>query len=619
MNHATDTELLRAYVEERSERAFTELVRRHVDLVYSVARRTQLDSHLAEDVAQAVFRALAVQAPNLTKHPVLAGWLHRTARNIAAQTVRTECRRRSRENEASIMNINDPTPDPNSVALRHLDTALGDLRESDRDVLLLRYFEQKSMRYIARTLGIEADAAQKRVSRALERLRNLLIQRGVTMEAGTLAVLLTNQSVEAAPPALVARITTTVSAAAGATAAGTTLIHWGFLMSNATKSTLAATAGLTLLGSVTWFGWNRHASRNSGPAPADWQAASSSTSAPRPRNLWRPPNAPGSGVPTAPRSETHPPELKEAFMRHPRTKVVENRLSALMVVVRKLDELFIADELALTSALANAGPREAHSHRARLEELAAQREQMKSEWTAYLQDMAARERSEILAEVSAGHIPDPYDQSLPASPAFPEPGASQLARDPNLSDDLTRLRHQLDQLEPAEAVTAAQAMIRRAPDSAEARLLLGNSYARLGDFHSAATTFDEALALAPNHPMIQSRRAEMSLYNGQIDEAAALWESLTPTRDLPPDWLAWNRFLTQLKQGFITEAERTASGFMQASAELACGSRAALLFQDGAAEEAEAWLAGLVTHSDARTRQRYLYSLRALGWSEKQP
>jgi tetratricopeptide (TPR) repeat protein len=175
---------------------------------------------------------------------------------------------------------------------------------------------------------------------------------------------------------------------------------------------------------------------------------------------------------------------------------------------------------------------------------------MKSKWTAYVQAMGARERAEILAEVKAGHIPDPPDHSLPAAPALPAPEASQLVDDPNLTNDLSRLRQQIDQLEPGEAVTAAQALIRRAPDSAEARLLLGNSYARLGDFRSAATTFDEALSLVPNHPTIQSKRAEMALYNGQIAEAAALWDSLTPSRDLPPDWLAWNRFLTKLKQGF---------------------------------------------------------------------
>ena len=79
MNDQSDSQLLRAYAERRSEAAFAELVRRHVDLVYSAARRMVCDSHLAEDVTQGAFVALAKNAAQLTNRPVLSGWLHRTA------------------------------------------------------------------------------------------------------------------------------------------------------------------------------------------------------------------------------------------------------------------------------------------------------------------------------------------------------------------------------------------------------------------------------------------------------------------------------------------------------------------------------------------------------------
>ncbi|MCI0541451.1 MAG: hypothetical protein L0Z50_40140 [Verrucomicrobiales bacterium] len=104
MNSPTDSELLRDYAERRSEAAFAELVRRHVDLVYSAALRMVCDSHLAEDVTQGAFMALARSAPQLNGRAVLSGWLHRTAQNIAAQTVRTDVRRRAREQEAAAMN-----------------------------------------------------------------------------------------------------------------------------------------------------------------------------------------------------------------------------------------------------------------------------------------------------------------------------------------------------------------------------------------------------------------------------------------------------------------------------------------------------------------------------------
>src|SRR5438128_7041460 len=104
MNSLTDQQLLRDYTGRRSEAAFAELVRRQVDFVYSAALRMVRDAHLAEDVTQGVFVALAQNARQLTNRAVLSGWLHRTAQNIAAQTVRTDVRRRAREQEAAVMN-----------------------------------------------------------------------------------------------------------------------------------------------------------------------------------------------------------------------------------------------------------------------------------------------------------------------------------------------------------------------------------------------------------------------------------------------------------------------------------------------------------------------------------
>src|SRR5438093_2162221 len=103
MNSLTDQQLLRDYTERRSEAAFAELVRRHVDLVYSAALRMVRDPHLAQDVAQGAFVALAQNALQLTDRPVLSGWLHRTAQNLAANTIRSDVRRRAREQEAVAM------------------------------------------------------------------------------------------------------------------------------------------------------------------------------------------------------------------------------------------------------------------------------------------------------------------------------------------------------------------------------------------------------------------------------------------------------------------------------------------------------------------------------------
>src|SRR5213596_1489271 len=146
MNSPTDQQLLRDYTGRRSEAAFAELVRRHVDFVYSAALRLVRDSHLAEDVSQSVFLALARNARQLADRPVLSGWLHRTTQNLAANTVRSDVRRRAHEQEAAAMNELFAT-EPDAVWEQvepHLDAALCELSESDRDALLLRYFERKS-------------------------------------------------------------------------------------------------------------------------------------------------------------------------------------------------------------------------------------------------------------------------------------------------------------------------------------------------------------------------------------------------------------------------------------------------------------------------------------------
>src|SRR5882757_2180865 len=107
-----DAELLRRYAEEHSEAAFADLVQRHLDLVYSTAlRQLRGDAHLAQDVAQLVFTALARKAASLAGRTTLAGWLYLSTHHAAAQAVRSAQRRHTREKEAHVMQELFSNPD----------------------------------------------------------------------------------------------------------------------------------------------------------------------------------------------------------------------------------------------------------------------------------------------------------------------------------------------------------------------------------------------------------------------------------------------------------------------------------------------------------------------------
>jgi RNA polymerase sigma factor (sigma-70 family) len=204
--------LLTDYAKNGSESAFRELVARYLDLVFSTAvRLVDGDTHRAEDVAQTVFADLARRATTLSPEVMLGGWLHRRTCHAAATLMRSERRRRKREWEAAEMDALEREDDTGYEPLAPvLDDAINQLRAEDRAALILRYFEGRDLRAVGEALGSNEDAAQKRVARALEKLRDLLAQRGVTASGAGLATVLGAHAVSAAPAGLV----TTVSSAA---------------------------------------------------------------------------------------------------------------------------------------------------------------------------------------------------------------------------------------------------------------------------------------------------------------------------------------------------------------------------------------------------------------------
>ena len=219
-----DLTLLREYARLNSEEAFAALVSRHINLVYSVALRQVRDSHLAEEITQAVFIILARKAGSLGPKTILSGWLCRTARYASANALTIQRRRQHREQEAYMQSIlNEPAPDETWAHIAPLlDAAMEKLGQKDHDALVLRFFENKNFEEVGAALGASEDAAKMRVGRALEKLRKFFTGRGVRSTAGSIAGAISTNSVQAAPVAL-AKSVTAVAIAKGVAASGSTL------------------------------------------------------------------------------------------------------------------------------------------------------------------------------------------------------------------------------------------------------------------------------------------------------------------------------------------------------------------------------------------------------------
>ena len=212
----SDFQLLSRYGREGSEEAFAEVVRRYLDLVYSAALRQVRSRALAEEVAQAVFVDLVRNINQLSSETVLAAWLYEVTRRTAIDVVRSESRRSAREKIVCEMNTNDDSSDPWDEIRPVLDEGMSSLSDTDRVVVLLRYFEGRSLREVGQKLGLSEGAAQKRVSRAVERLRAFLVKRNIPVDSASLVGLVSTKAVHVAPVGLA------LAVSSATTLAGTT-------------------------------------------------------------------------------------------------------------------------------------------------------------------------------------------------------------------------------------------------------------------------------------------------------------------------------------------------------------------------------------------------------------
>jgi RNA polymerase sigma factor (sigma-70 family) len=249
MPDANDIALLREYADFNSESAFSEIVHRRINLVYSVALRLTGNGQDAQDVTQAVFVILAKKAADISPKTVLTGWLYETTRFTAMNFLTCKTRRHAREQEAYMQSILDSNTESIWRQLAPmLEEAMARLSEKERTLVALRFFENRSVAETAAALGIQEWAVRKRLERALGKLQQFFAKRGVSSTAATIAGAISSNSVQTAPIGLTKTISA-VAIAKGATASASTLtLITGALKIMAwTKVKTAVVAGVVVL------------------------------------------------------------------------------------------------------------------------------------------------------------------------------------------------------------------------------------------------------------------------------------------------------------------------------------------------------------------------------------
>ena len=275
-----DRELIAQFAATRDAQAFEELVRRHVDWIYAAARRHVGEANAA-DVTQAVFVVLAEKSASAARQPALAPWLFGVLRFACLRCQRDDGRRRKHERAAAeqakhAMDHTDAAEREQMLAM--LDELVAKLRERDRRPVIMRFYQRCSFAEIGQALGVSEEAARKRVTRSVDRLRAMFASRGVSGAPGdAMQMFAVTSLLHAAPPAIAAHAaqaavlhgTAAAAGASGVFAKGAIVMMRIQQLQRVAMVLLAVTTVAAVGGAAT------HVLGNGGPPPTSVAAGTS--------------------------------------------------------------------------------------------------------------------------------------------------------------------------------------------------------------------------------------------------------------------------------------------------------------------------------------------------------
>jgi RNA polymerase sigma factor (sigma-70 family) len=276
---------LQNFTSTRCERAFRKLTEGHAGLVYSTALRVvDGDAATAQDVVQMVFTSLARRPQAVRDGKALAAWLHRVAVGCAVDAVRGESRRRKREQLSMHMTPSATSAtEPDDLwqqAAPVIDAALDRLPEKDRQLLVLRFWQRQNLQAIGAGFGMSDNAVQKRLSRALEKLRGILSRRGIRGSSAALSAALLSAAMSSPSSAAIVGISTSSLALAGTSAAGSSTPILTKILAMSAKQKIALTSAAAIV-AIAAPAYIQRQQVNKLQAELDALRSSSSSSSPK--------------------------------------------------------------------------------------------------------------------------------------------------------------------------------------------------------------------------------------------------------------------------------------------------------------------------------------------------